>query len=314
MTGSKPMQSDPPGELQARIRRLARERRGVILVHNYQRPEVQEVADHLGDSLDLSRKAAETDARVIVFCGVHFMAETASLLCPDKLVLLPDRQAGCPMADMITVESLQEFKARHPAAAVVAYINTSAAIKAHSDVVCTSANAIRIVNQMDTDEVIFVPDQYLGHHVSLHSSKTIHLFPGYCPTHQRLLPEEIEAARREHPRALVMAHPECPGPVLALADHVLGTGAMVRLARESAASEFIVATEEGLAHRLRRENPGKVFIVPSARLVCPNMKLTTLEKLLWSLEELKYQVTVPEEYREPARRAIQKMLTLSAAM
>jgi len=304
--------SNSEPQLRQRIRELARERNAVILAHNYQRPEIQEIADYLGDSLDLSRKAASIEAEVIVFCGVHFMAETASLLSPGRTVLLPDRAAGCPMADMITVESLQEFKERHPRAAVVAYINTSAAVKAQVDVICTSANAIRIVDNLDADEVIFVPDQYLGHHVSLHTSKKVHLFPGYCPTHHRLMAEEIQAAREEHPQAVVMAHPECPGPVLELADHILGTGQMVRMARESPATEFIVATEEGLAHRLRRENPQKVFVVPSQRLICPNMKLITLEKVLWALEEMKYRITVPEQYREPALRAIEKMLALSA--
>ena len=294
-----------------RIEELKQRRRAVILAHNYQRPEVQDIADYTGDSLELSRKAADVEAEVIVFCGVHFMAETASILCPEKVVLLPDPEAGCPMADMITAEELRKLREKHPGAAAVCYVNSTAEVKAESDCCCTSANAVDVVNSMgDAAEIIFVPDQYLGQHVSELTGRDMILWQGYCPTHVRILDRDIAAARQAHPGAVVMAHPECTKPVRDAADQVLSTGGMCRFAGESCAREFIVATEEGILHRLRTENPGKSFFTATDRGVCPNMKRITLEKLMWSLEEMQPEVRVPKATGRRAAAAIQKMLSI----
>ena len=287
---------------------LKRERNAVILAHNYQLGEVQDIADFVGDSLELSQNAAKTDAEVIVFCGVHFMAETASILCPDKIVLLPDLDAGCPMANMITAEELKVRKGELPGAAVVCYVNSTAEVKAESDVCCTSANAVKVIESLDAQEILFVPDQYLGHYVSTKTDKKMFFWPGYCPTHMKILPRHIPELRQEHPQAKVVVHPECRADIIALADEVLSTGGMCRYARREDVSQMIVGTEIGMIHRLKKENPGKRFIPASDQAVCPNMKLINLEKVLWSLEEITPQVRVPEKTRLKAKAAVDRML------
>ncbi|OGO19921.1 MAG: quinolinate synthase [Chloroflexi bacterium RBG_16_50_9] len=297
-------------ELSDKILRLKKARNAIILAHNYQRDEVQDLGDFVGDSLELSQAAAKTSADVIVFCGVHFMAETASILCPDKTVLLPDIHSGCPMANMITAEKLIARKRELPGAAVVCYVNSSADVKAESDICCTSANAVKVVESVDADEVLFIPDQYLGHYVSTRTHKQIVLWPGYCPTHVRIQPEDITGLKARYPGARVLVHPECRPEVIALADEVLSTGGMIRFARETDAKEIIVGTEVGIIHRLSKENPGKSFIPVSQKAVCPNMKLITLEKVLWSLEDMAPEVKVPEDIRVRARTAVDKMLKI----
>ena len=292
-----------------RIRALARERRAIILAHNYQLPEVQDIADFCGDSLELSRKAAATDAEVIVFCGVYFMAETAKILSPGKTVLIPDLLAGCPMVDMAPVEAVRELKAKHPGAIVVTYVNSSAAVKAESDICCTSANAVQIVADLPADaEILFIPDQHLGGHVQRLTGRKMILYPGGCPTHARLTPRDIAVAREEHPGAVVMAHPECRAEVATLADAVLSTSGMLRYPAESPADTFIVATETGIIHRLRKEYPGKEFYPASDRMICPNMKRINLDKVLWSLEDMQHVVTVPDDTRRLALRAVERMV------
>ena len=294
----------------AQILHLKKEKNAVILSHNYQLGEVQDIADFVGDSLELSQQAAKTDAAVIVFCGVHFMAETASIISPDKTVLLPDLHAGCPMADMITPQQLRQKKKEHPGAVVICYINSSAAVKAESDICCTSSNAVRMVEKVPLDkEILFVPDQYLGSFVASKTGRELILWPGYCPTHARIQAQDILRLRTEYPRAKVLVHPECRTEVAALADAVLSTGGMIRFARESAAKEIIVGTEIGILHRLRKENPGKRFIPVSEQAVCPRMKLITLENILWSLEGMVHQVKVPEKIRLKAKLAVDRMLT-----
>ena len=301
---------DRESELTEKILRLKEKRNAVILVHNYQLGEVQDIADFVGDSLDLSQRAAKTDASVIVFCGVHFMAETASILCPDKTVLLPDVHAGCPMADMITAPELRAKKKEHPKTTVVCYINSSAAVKAESDVCCTSANAVAVVESLDGGEILFVPDQYLGHYVSMRTGKKMILWPGFCPTHARILPEHITKLRHEYPEAKVVVHPECKPDVIELADEVLSTSGMIRFAKREDVLQMIVGTEMGIIYRLRKENPGKKFNPVSEQAVCPNMKLITLEKVLWSLEEMEPEVRVPEKIRLKAKKAVDRMLEI----
>lgn len=298
--------------LTEKLARLKVERQAVILAHNYQIGEVQDVADFVGDSLGLSQQAAGTDAQVILFAGVHFMAETAKLLCPDKTVLVPDLNAGCPMADMVAPRELAERKKERPDAAVVCYVNSSAAIKAMSDICCTSANAVKVVASIPTErEVLFIPDQSLGHYVSEQLGRELILWPGYCPTHHRILAADIERLEQEHPDAKVVVHPECTTDVIALSDAVASTSGILRYCRQSEAREFIIGTEIGLLHRLRKENPAKTFYPPSPLADCPNMKLNTLEKLVWSLEDLVYEVSVPADIAEKARLAIERMLDLS---
>ena len=297
-------------ELIEKIVNLKKKRGAVILAHNYQLGEIQDIADFVGDSLGLSQEAAKTDADVIVFCGVHFMAETASILCPDKIVLLPDIHAGCPMANMITAERLREKKKEHPRATVVCYINTTAAVKAESDICCTSANAVTVIESLDAEEILFVPDQYLGHYISTKTKKKMILWPGFCITHMRIQPQNIIALKQEYPQAKVVVHPECRPEVIALADEVLSTGGIIRFARETEAKETIVGTEIGILHRLRKENPGKKFIPASEQAICPRMKLTTLESVLWSLQEMTTQVKVPEEIRLKAKVAVDKMMEI----
>lgn len=295
-----------------KIKNLKKSRNAILLVHNYQLGEVQDIADFTGDSLELSQKAAKTVADVIVFCGVHFMAETASILCPDKIVLLPDEHAGCPMADMITPERLREKKKEHPNATVVCYVNTSAAVKAESDVCCTSANAVKIVEELaDAEEIIFVPDQYLGSYVTSQTGREMILWPGFCPTHVRIQVQDIIRLKAEYPQAKVIVHPECRTEVKTIADAVLSTGGMIRFARETDSTEIIVGTEIGILHRLRKENPGKKFIPISEQAICPRMKLITLETVLWSLENMSHQVKVPEEIRLKAKGAVDKMLEVT---
>jgi len=294
-----------------KILSLKRERNAVILAHNYQLGEVQDIADFVGDSLELSQNAARTDADVIVFCGVHFMAETASILCPDKIVLLPDINAGCPMANMITAKELKERKRELPRATVVCYINSTAEVKAESDVSCTSANAVKVIENVDSEEVLFVPDQYLGHYVSTKIDKKMFFWPGYCPTHMKIVPKHIKELRQQYPLAKVVVHPECRAEVIALADQVLSTGGMCRYARREDVSQMIVGTEVGIIHRLRKENPGKRFVPASEHAVCPNMKLINLEKVLWSLEEISPEVKVPEEISLRAKAAVDRMLEVA---
>ncbi|MDO8586086.1 MAG: quinolinate synthase NadA [Armatimonadota bacterium] len=295
-------------DLTARIIELKSRRNAVILAHNYQLAEVQDIADFVGDSLELSRKAAETDADVIVFCGVHFMAETAKILSPHKTVLLPDPRAGCPMADMIDVARLREFKARYPGLPVVAYVNTTADVKAESDICCTSANAVKVVESLDAPAVLFVPDKCLGAYVASRTSKRIVLYPGYCPTHHRILPEYVLEQKAAHPDAVVIAHPECTPEVLALTDVIASTSGIVRHIAQSEEAEFIVCTERGLMHRLQQDNPNKRFYNPGNLNICPNMKKITLEKVAWSLQDMVYSIEVPEDIIRKARAAIDGMV------
>jgi quinolinate synthase len=297
-------------EIKHEIRALLKERNGILLAHNYMRDEVQEIADITGDSLGLSIEAAKTDASVIVFCGVHFMAESASILAPDKTVLLPRLDAGCPMADMVSIAGLQKLKAEHPGVPVVTYVNSSAAIKAISDICCTSANAVKVVQSLRENEIIFVPDRNLGRYVARFTDKTFHFWEGFCPTHERLRTETVLHAREGNPDALFICHPECSPDVVALADHVCSTTGMYDFCRESSARRFIIGTEAGILYRLRKENPDKEFILASPALICPNMKLTSLEDVLISLRTMAPVVKVAEEIRVPAKRALDRMLAI----
>ncbi len=301
-----------PKELIKKIEQLKKERDVIILAHNYQLGEVQDIADHTGDSLELSRAAARSDKKVIIFCGVYFMAETASILCPDKTILIPDPQAGCPMANMITADDVRELKKRHPKAVVVGYVNTPADVKAELDICCTSTNAVDIISKLkDTDEIIFIPDKYLADYVSKKTGRRLISWEGYCPTHVKILPEDIIKKVRQHPDAEVMVHPECRPEVIELADEVLSTGKMCAHVKKSSHKEFIVGTEVGIIHRLQKDNPEKKFYPATDHATCPNMKRTTLEKVLWSLEEMKTEVRVSDEVRRKARRAIDKMVELA---
>jgi len=297
-------------EEQAELRRLASERNVVILAHNYQRPEVQDAADLTGDSLELARGAAATDAEVILFCGVRFMAETAHILSPDKLVLMPDVRAGCPLADTVTVEGLKTLKAQHPAAAVVAYVNTSAEVKAAADVCCTSSNAVEIVGRFPKNQpLIFVPDRNLGDYVRRQTGReNMIIWDGYCHVHDAIGADEILEAREQYPGARVLAHPECRHEVLELADVVASTSGMLRRPAGDEARTFIVATEIGLLHRLKALYPDRTFVPASRRAYCPNMKLTTLDKAIAALDEGLNEITVPPLVRERALRAVQRMV------
>ena len=293
------------------LQRLKARRNAVILAHNYQRPEVQDAADFVGDSLELSRKAAQVKADVILFCGVHFMAETAAILCPGKTVLVPDEHAGCPMANMITVRELKHAKRLHPNAVVVCYVNSSAAVKAESDVCCTSANAVAVVKSIPPGkEVLFVPDKSLGSYVSKQLGRPMILWPGYCPTHHRILADEIQRLKAAHPAAMVVVHPECTDDVIAVADYVASTTGILRYCRETNAAEFIVGTEIGIQHRLQKDSPAKEFHMLTALADCPNMKLNTIEKMIWALEDMAPEVSVDPETAARARRAIERMLAV----
>ena len=297
-------------DLKLEIRSLLKERNAVLLAHNYMRDEVQEIADITGDSLALSLEAAKTDADVIVFCGVHFMAESASILSPDKTVLLPRLDAGCPMADMVTSDELLLLKEKHPGVPVVTYVNSSADVKAVSDICCTSANAVRVVNSLPERQLIFVPDRNLGRYVARFSDKTFHFWEGFCPTHERLKADDALRLKAEYPDALFICHPECRPEVSALADHVCSTSGMYDFCRKNPAKRFIIGTEAGILYRLRRENPDKEFILASPGLICPNMKLASLEDILDSLKSMMPVVKVPEEIRVLAKKALDRMLAI----
>ncbi len=300
--------------IQDEIQALKRERNAVIVAHNYQVGEIQDVADFLGDSLNLARWARESSAEVIVFAGVHFMAETASILCPDKKVLVPDLEAGCSLADMIRPEDVRQWKLNHLNGVVVAYVNTSAAVKAEADYCCTSANAEKVVRAIPEDkEIFFIPDFYLGNYVKTQTGRqNIHLWKGYCPTHVLIQSEEINQLRAEHPNAEFIMHPECGclTKSMHLADKILSTEGMIRYAKESPAQEFIVATETGVLHRMRKDNPQKNFIPASEHAVCRYMKMNTLEKVVESLENLQYEVKVPKDLAERALLPIERMLAI----
>jgi quinolinate synthase len=290
---------------------LKKERNAVILAHNYTRGEVQDVADYTGDSLELARRATQVDADVIVFCGVWFMAETAKILNPGKTVLIPDPSAGCPMADMITGAQLRELKAQNPGAKAVCYVNSTAEVKAECDICVTSGNAEKVMSRFAPDEkILFVPDQHLGGHVSGLLNRSYTLWPGFCPIHAAITVESIETARRLHPGAPVLVHPECSKDVRDAADHQLSTGGMCQFAKESDTKEFIVGTEIGILHRLRKENPGKLFHPVSEEIVCSDMKKITLDNLARCLREMKHEVTVPEDISTRAKRAINAMLSV----
>jgi quinolinate synthase len=321
--------------LQDEILKLKGERRAIILSHNYQRDEVQEIADFVGDSLELSRTASSIDCDVIVFAGVQFMAESASVLCPDKTVLLTEPDAGCPMADMIRVDAprdeitgspgfenpppyifpreftLRDIKAEHPGVPVVAYVNTTADVKAESDICCTSANVVKVVESLPDKKVICIPDRNLSNWAQRNTKKQVVAWDGYCHIHERAHPEDVETARSQHPKALFMAHPECRLDVLEIADHVTSTSGMLRFAKKSSNKEFIVGTELGLMYRLRTENPDKVFYPLREDMICPSMKLTTLGSIVRALKENTYVVKVPDNIRKSAKKALDRMLGIS---
>ncbi len=295
----------------AEIGRLKREKGAAILAHNYQPPEVQDLADFVGDSLDLSRRATELDCGTIVFCGVDFMAETAKILSPEKTVLIPRNDATCPMAAMVAPEDLRRLRAEHPGAAVVAYVNTTAAVKAECDVCCTSANAVEVVESLPQDEIIFVPDRNLASWVQEKTSKRIIPWDGFCYVHQRIRTDEVMQAHSALPKSVLMVHPECVSGVRELADEVLSTNGMIRFAGSSPAKELLVGTEAGLLHRLQKENPDKRFYAAGRAVLCKNMKLTRLEDVLRSLREGAYDVQVPQDVAGRAREALEAMLALA---
>lgn len=297
-------------EITSRIGELKRRKNAVILAHNYQVPEVQDAADFVGDSLELSRRAAALDAGTIVFCGVHFMAETAAILSPEKTVLLPDLAAGCPMADMITARELRAWKERYPGRKVVCYVNTSAEVKAESDICCTSSNAVGVVNSLGVDEVLFVPDKNLAAYVARETGKRIIPWDGYCYVHHKFKAEDVRAARSAHPGAEVWVHPECPLEVIDLADRTLSTGKMVAEAGKTACREVVLGTEKGIIHRLKKENPEVRFFPLRESALCVHMKMTTLEKVLEALEKGVHRITVPPAVAERARGAIEAMLKI----
>ncbi len=297
-------------ELAAEVQRLKKEKNAVILAHNYQIGEVQDVADYVGDSFGLAQKAAESDAEVIIFCGVHFMAESAKILAPEKKVILPVKEAGCPLADMAEVEEVRAKKKEHPEAAVVAYVNTSAAVKAEIDVCCTSSNAVQVVESLPQEEILFLPDKNLGHYISQKTDKKIIIWEGYCVTHHRVAPEELDKVRENHPGAPIAVHPECPPEIVQGADYVGGTSGILKFSRETAAQTVIIGTEMGMLHRLQKENPEKPFFLLSPRLICVNMKKTTLEKVLLSLQELAPEIEVEEEIARRAKQSLERMLAI----
>jgi quinolinate synthase len=300
-------------EIIDKIKKLKQERNAVILAHNYQRPEIQDIADFVGDSLGLSIEASRTNADIIVFCGVHFMAETAKILSPQKKVLLPDINAGCPMADMIDAESLKTLQEKHPNAVTLCYVNTSAAVKAQCDYCCTSSNALKMVQHilLTHEEIIFVPDKYLAQYVSAQVGHNFIMWNGYCPTHVKILPENIVQAKKRHPQAKVLVHPECKPDLTALADLVASTEKMCGYAQNTSETDFIIATENGIIHRLKKENPAKNFYPAADAAVCPNMKRITVEKVLWSLEDLSFEITLPVDIMDKAKLSIERMLQIT---
>lgn len=296
--------------MKEKIKTLAKKRNAIILAHNYQPPEIQDIADLCGDSLELSIKASKTTADIIVFCGVHFMAETAFILSPDKTVLLPATDAGCPMADMIDPVSLQEKKKILGNIPVITYVNSSAAVKAVSDICCTSANVTRVVESLKADEILMTPDKNLALYAASRTSKKIHLWNGFCPFHNTLTAKDVEKAKQDHPEALFIAHPECPPEVLALADSIQSTSGMIKFAGESSHTSFILGTENGLLYAISKAYPNKKFYPASEKMVCKDMKKITLEKLFESLETLSGRITVPEDIRKKAWGAVQRMIEL----
>jgi quinolinate synthase len=297
-----------PDRLREEIGRLKREKGAVVFAHNYQPAEIQDIADVVGDSLELSRLAAQAEARLIIFAGVYFMAETAKILAPDKKVIIPDPQAGCPLADMASQSDLIEMKKKFPGRKVVSYVNTTAGVKAETDICCTSANAVELVNSLPDEEIIFVPDRNLANYVRLKTGKGIIAWNGYCPVHEEIRVAHLLEAKASHPQAEIWAHPECRPEVLELADRVLSTGQMIKEAKMTAADEIMVATETGLLHRLSQENPGKKFYPARAEAICPEMKKNSLEKVYLALLEEKPEVIVDEEIAAKARTAIDRMI------
>lgn len=295
-------------QLRERLMELKKERNAIILAHYYQRDEIQEVADFRGDSFLLAQKAAETDAEVIVFCGVHFMGESAKILAPNKTVIIPDERAGCPMADMVNVDGLRKLKAQHPNATVVTYINSSADIKAETDICCTSANAVKVVNSVEGDEVIWVPDKNLGHYVQQNTDKKMIIWEGYCNTHDMLTVKDVEEMKAKYPNAQFVVHPECRPEVVALGDFVGSTTAILKYCKESSCQEFIVGTEDGTGYQLRLDSPDKSFHFASKYLVCPNMKVNNLKKLVKCLETMQPQIYVPPHVADQARKSLERML------
>lgn len=295
-------------ELKERIAQLKKERNAIILAHYYQRDEIQEVADFRGDSFLLAQKAAETDAEVIVFCGVHFMGESAKILAPDKTVIIPDERAGCPMADMVNVEGLRALKRRHPNATVVTYINSSAEIKAETDICCTSANAVKVIQSVDSDEIIWVPDKNLGHYVSQFTDKKMIIWEGYCNTHDMLTVKDVMEMKAQYPNAQFVVHPECRPEVVELGDFVGSTTAIIKYCRESDCQEFIVGTEDGTGYQLRKDSPHKKFHFATKFLVCPNMKVNNLKKVVRCLETMQPQIYVPPHIADKARLSLERML------
>jgi len=291
------------------IAALKKRRGALILAHNYTRPEVQELADYVGDSLELARKAAECHAPVIVFCGVRFMAETAKILSPESIVLHPEPHAGCPMADMASPDEVKKYREKHPDALVVAYVNTTAATKTEVDVCCTSGNAEKLVSQLPADrEILFLPDANLGANLNGKLGREMALWPGFCPTHNRIMPEHIAAAKAKHPGAVVLVHPECTPAVVALADHALSTGGMLRFVRGSEEKEFIIGTECGIIHRMQKENPDKKFYPLEPAVLCPNMKKITPENVLFALRDLFPRIEIDDAVRSKAKAPIDRML------
>ena len=298
-------------KMQEKIRILLKEKNAILLVHNYERPEIQDIADLCGDSLELSMKASKTDADVIVFRGVHFMAETAAILSPEKTVLLPVMAAGCPMADMITAEALKKKRQEMPDAVVVSYVNTTAAVKAESDICCTSANAVHVVNSIAHNQKIFmIPDRNLAQYTKKQTLRDVNFWKGYCPVHDNLTVDQVKKVKAAHPDALFLAHPECPPEVLEMADEVKSTSSMIAFATASNQSEFIVGTETGIIHLLSKANPGKLFIPADPNMICPDMKKTGLEDILKALQEMAPVVEVPEDIRVQAKRAVDRMLAI----
>ena len=297
-------------EVSEEIRRLKKEKNAIILAHNYQRPEVQDIADVTGDSLELARAAAKMEGDVIVFCGVDFMAETAAILSPDKIVLLPASDACCPMADMITADELRFAKSRHPGAAVVCYVNSTAEVKAESDICCTSANAVQVVNSLKEDTILFVPDRNLGSYAARFTKKTVFPWEGFCLVHDRYTTDDVKAAKLAHPDAVLLVHPECRPEVIDLADHVASTSGILRIVREGPDKEYIIGTETGILHRLEKECPQKKCYPLSAKAVCVNMKKTTLPMVRDSLVTLTPRIAVPDAVADRARLAIERMLAL----
>lgn len=292
-----------------RIRQLAKEQNAVILSHNYTNPDLQDIADYTGDSLELSRIAAKTEADKIIFCGVHFMAETAKILSPEKTVLIPDRNAGCPMADTITLEELRDFKAKYPGIPVVAYVNTTAEIKSEVDVCCTSGNALNVVRNFPAEKMLFVPDRNLGSYIQkLVPEKELICWQGCCPVHHKITAVDLINAKRQHPQALAVTHPECDRDVVALSDIVASTSGMIKQIRESNAKEFIICTERGLIHQFAKANPDKIFYNPSPINICPNMKKITMEKLLRCLETGNDEIILSEDIIAKAKTSIERMI------